>query len=833
MKKIFLGSLLLLSHAIAISQAGSLDSSFGNQGVVRTHIGSQGYTDFTCAALQSDGKIVAAGFTTANGKYNFGVARYRSNGMLDPDFSEDGVVVIEFESQSLPYALALQPDGKIIVAGYVEDGIRRDFALARLNADGTLDNSFSGDGRLVEHLSNGYDEISSVSVQADGKVVAVGYSDISNDLDFEFEFDFVVARYNVDGTPDNSFSGDGKVFTDFGSGYDIAAEVLLLPNGKIMVVGSCNPYETADIAIARYNADGSLDISFDGDGKVTRDINGQHDNTTSAVLQPDGKIVVSATTLIQGHGTDFAVVRFNSDGSFDNTFSGDGKLIFDFGSTNEAPTSLAIQPDGKIIVGGFGTGVPTQSEDFRLARLNPDGTFDNSFSGDGRLVMSFDPLSDILEALVLTDNHVIAVGRTNYFGTAGILAAFQINAPGSTTITCPGNKTTTSDPGLCSTVINNIDPILSVSGSQVNYELTGATVWNGTGSVSGFRFPSGLTTVTYRLTNEPTKSCSFTLDIRDNEFPQSGYSPIQKFCFNSSNNYTLETLHATDNCGLRSIEYEISGATVRSGGGNNASGFLSPGRNLIKWTIKDISFNTTTIFGEIQIDQPLTVTIPDAYVLPYGVAPNTVYRGYSSGAPILLQAIPSGGDGIYATMWSNGFPATWTMVGPGISTTYTVTVTDLSGCTATASKRINVIDVRCGELRNKVTICVATPTGSMLLCVDDWLVGNYLANGAYLLGICPPQLNTSIPRSADAKEQVRNKLNVSPNPSQHEFRIRLDSENMEMPDLIVRDQMGRVVERMRITPNRNILIGRSYQPGVYFVEIVHGREKYTAKLIKQ
>jgi len=400
------------------------------------------------------------------------------------------------------------------------------------------------------------------------------------------------------------------------------------------------------------------------------------------------------------------------------------------------------------------------------------------------------------------------------------------------TISCPESKKTNTELGLCSAVINNIDPILHQAGASVDYILSGATVWSGTGSVSGFRFPSGLTNVTYRLTNDSTKFCSFILDISDHEFPHVNYPTSQYFCFNNSNNYSIPPLQATDNCGFRSIEYLISGATSRSGAGYDASGFFSPGLNQIKWTLKDIPYNTTEFVALIKIDYPLTVTIPDAFALSQGVQVNTVYRGYNPAAFITLHSVASGGDGYFATRWSDGFTATWNTVHPTMPTTYTVIVTDLSGCTATASKTINVSDIRCGEQRNKVQLCKPTNPGTQLLCVDWWTVPQYLASGAYL-AYCGSELYTSIPLPPAKDQASESKLEVAPNPSSREFNLVLPLGMKEFGDLIIRDQLGRVVETMRVKPDQFIELGNNYQPGIYFAELRIQNKRYTAKLIKQ
>ena len=826
--RIMLAGSYLNMRAFAVARYnsdGNLDLTLDGDGVLADHKAS-GVSTHNAVAVQADGKIVTAGTSGATGgnEAHFTVARYNINGSLDPSFSEDGKLVVFFPlSPSEGYALAIQPDGKIIVAGSSYNGTNTDFAVIKLNVDGSYDNSFSGDGQVTTDIRGYNDAASAVIIQPDGKIVVGGYSNI-----FTSDDDFALVRYNADGSLDNSFSGDGKLTTDFGSNRDRGNALLIQPDGKIVQIGVAGFTATIDnsnIAVARFNSDGSMDLSFDTDGKLTTDINGGSEIAHAAILQPDGRIVVSAAS---GRGN-FGFVRYNIDGSLDNTFSGDGKTEVDFGFIFEDANALVIQGDGKLIAGGYAT--EGFHYDFAFARLNPDGTPDNNFDGDGKLILDPGYGEDQIQGLGIGNNRLYAAGRSAYGGNNSVLLSFFISDPVSNTLTCPGNKATNVESGLCSAVINNIDPILNTPGESVDYILTGATVWNGTGSVSGFRFPAGVTTVTYRLTNDPTTFCSFTLTISDTQLPRAEYPLHQNICFNSSNTYSVAPLQVTDNCGLRNVQFTISGATNRIGFGTDASGLFNPGSSSMVWTATDISGNTLVVQSMINIGDPIHVTIPDAFALPQGTQANTVYRGYSAASFITLQAMPTGGDGIYATEWSDGFKATWNTVQPTMPTTYTVTVTDLSGCKAIASKMINVTDVRCGEQRNKVQICQQTTSGPQLLCVDFWNVPNYLANGAYLHH-CSGELLTSTQR-AKTNVQRTDGLEVYPNPTVQEFKLIVHSSINEPGELIVRDQIGRVVETKRFRPNQFIVIGKNYQPGIYFAETWHGDKRFTVKLIKQ
>lgn len=376
--------LLISSTHSVLASPGDLDPTFDGDGRVTTDFAST-YDDAYDVTVQPDGKIIAAG--SSNG--DFAVVRYNPNGSLDVTFSGDGKVTTDFASSTdQALAVILQPDGKIIVAGYMETANAIDFALARYNPNGSLDSTFGGNGKVTTDFASNGDFANSIALQPDGKIIVAGETQsplTSND--------FALARFNPDGTLDNTFDGDGKVTTDFIGCCDIAFDVSLQADGKIVAVGQGG---TSGSAIVRYNPNGSLDPTFDGDGKLNIDL-----YAYAIAVQMDGKLV--AVGLTNG---DFAIARFNSNGSLDLTFDGDGKAVTDFGSDDYA-LDVVIQPDSKI------TAVGASDNDFALARYNSDGSLDTSFGNGGLVVTDFASGSDAAFAVALeSDGKIIAAGPT-------------------------------------------------------------------------------------------------------------------------------------------------------------------------------------------------------------------------------------------------------------------------------------------------------------------------------------------------------------------------------------------------------------------------------------
>lgn len=381
---------------------GTLDANFGAGGKITTDFA--GSTDRAEAvAIDSAGRIVVAGWSYQFGtSYDFALARYLSDGSLDEGFGTGGRVTTDLAgSFDRAYSIAIDGLERILLAGESnQPGTGYDFALARYDSTGQLDSSFSGDGKATADFGSPNDYAMSIAIDASAGIVAAGatYQAVTG-------WDLATARFNVDGTLDSGFDGDGRVTTDLDSQFEQASGVVIDPSGRIIVVGETyHPLETlTDFALVRYAADGTLDGSFGSGGKVTTNLgvlSSMFDQAEDVILvQPDGKIVVAGGTHTDAGGFDFGIVRYNRDGSLDSTFGSGGQVTTDFGNRSfDYATSIALQSDGRILVGGrVRRGI--NGWDVALARYNVDGTLDATFGSGGlvttHLGTSFDLIRDI------------------------------------------------------------------------------------------------------------------------------------------------------------------------------------------------------------------------------------------------------------------------------------------------------------------------------------------------------------------------------------------------------------------------------------------------------
>src|SRR5262245_31560230 len=343
------GAIVLGLVQMLAAAPGDLDTTFGpnHNGRVLTDFGPGGDDDASAVAIQPDGKIVVAGFSEAmSGALNFGVARYGPDGNLDPSFGTGGKVTTSFSNSAdesdQAFAVAVQGDGAIVVAG-TSNGTN--FALARYTAQGALDPSFSG-GKVTTTFGGEFDQASALAIQPDGKIVAAGFSTANGSSDF------ALARYNTNGSLDPSFGSGGKVLTDFSSQSEDAAFALAIqPDGKILVAGYSDANGSdRDFALVRYTSDGRVDTTFgtSGTGMVLTDFAQSDDEIRAIALQSDGKIVVAGMSDVA-----FALARYLPNGQLDTSFGAGGKVTTTFGNAGSAQAvGVAIQSDGKIAVGG-------------------------------------------------------------------------------------------------------------------------------------------------------------------------------------------------------------------------------------------------------------------------------------------------------------------------------------------------------------------------------------------------------------------------------------------------------------------------------------------------
>lgn len=278
--------LFFLTINSVYGQNWALDGTFGNGGLVSTNI-NNGNNEAFAITTQIDGKIIVGGYSNNNNNTDFTIARYKTDGSLDLLFNSNGIVVSDFMGKDdYGYALAIQPDGKILLAGDVNDNISTNVGIIRYNTSGVPDNTFGINGKVVIDINGLADHARSIALQLDGKILVAGYS----------ESDFLILRFNPNGTLDNTFSSDGIITTSIGINNDIANSIAVQPDGKIVVIGESynDSSNGSNIALVRYNTNGTLDNSFGFGGKVTSDIATWDEGKSVRVLS-NGMILLSAS----------------------------------------------------------------------------------------------------------------------------------------------------------------------------------------------------------------------------------------------------------------------------------------------------------------------------------------------------------------------------------------------------------------------------------------------------------------------------------------------------------------------------------------------------------
>ena len=384
----------------ALAAPGDLDPSFAGDGVLTSRFG-----DMHGLAIQRDGRIVVAGVRVSHRRWRFALARYRPDGSRDRSFDGDGRLTTAFPSREcvVADAVAVQRDGRLVAAGRA--GCRGGrFALARYLPDGRLDPSFSGDGKLTTRFGARcrFSEVHAVAIQPNGRIVAAGQAGCTRAG--KFRVTFALARYTRDGRLDRSFAGDGRLTTDFTPAADYAFAVLIQPDARIVAAGTARleDFDRSRFALARYLPDGRLDRAFGGDGKVTSLFAGEQDCTGAEAYalarQSDGKLVAAGRAAC-GHPY-FALARYDHNGSPDRSFGADGKVatIFAEGNCSELINDVALQPDGKIIAAGV-AGCRNPHPEFALARYGTDGTLDPTFGGDGKVTTHIGATDDCFDQI--------------------------------------------------------------------------------------------------------------------------------------------------------------------------------------------------------------------------------------------------------------------------------------------------------------------------------------------------------------------------------------------------------------------------------------------------
>ena len=459
--------------------AGQLDTTFGSGGKV-TLPGANGTTNYriNAVAVQADGKTLLAGSagTLDNGNLGqFFLERLNVDGTVDSSFGSGGIVTTGFANLAGANAIAVQGDGKIVLGGIDESTLTgltngdAQFALARYNADGSLDGGFGSGGKILTSIP-GREQVQALSIAPDGKIVAAGlgtYQDPAHASDSNYSTSaFMVARYTSGGALDTGFNGAGYLYrqvSDFANEAGVATVALATqPDGKVLVGGALK----VDPAVWRFNVDGSADTSFGLGGVAWKalsytDLSNDYDSArvNRMVVQPDGKILVTGAYNYGDPQNTWMVARFNSDGTVDGGFGSasqpDGAGIvasLSAASGQGAPWGLGIESDGKIIVGG----VHDLVGPFTAVRYLADGTADGSYQAQTTDVFSWTSGSQMA---VTSDGKVVVAGYDPN-NSSLVVTRFQGDSPATVTPAAPASTTVSVPAG-------GLDLLFGASGRTV------------------------------------------------------------------------------------------------------------------------------------------------------------------------------------------------------------------------------------------------------------------------------------------------------------------------------------------------------------------------------
>jgi uncharacterized delta-60 repeat protein len=416
---------------------GNLDRTFGDWGKAISLVsGAEKAND---AVVQPDGKIVVAGGGSPNGaNWDFLVQRYNTDGTLDSNFGGSGKVILPLGAGSeVAYAVTLESDNKIIVAGYIQQSTGyTDYAVVRLLPDGQLDQTFGNTGVQIFSPTPTSDIPVSLAMQTLGgveRIIVGGYVSTANTQ-------FSVARLNLSGQLDQTFGDGGIKSVAVGGVTDILQDIAVDGEARIVAVGSSrfdfgSGSFRDDFAAVRFLPDGQLDTSFSGDGKVITQMAGQA-QARSVVIQNIGgaEKIVAGGFAKNGVSNDFALARYNADGTLDPTFGTNGRAYTNFANDEEQIHELLIQPNGKII--GVGFMYSGANRNFALARYNQNGSLDTTFGACGRIVTDLRTNIDIAYGAALqSDGKIIAVGESNNGSTSADFSVVRYTSGGQATAT--------------------------------------------------------------------------------------------------------------------------------------------------------------------------------------------------------------------------------------------------------------------------------------------------------------------------------------------------------------------------------------------------------------
>ena len=394
--------------------SGSPDAGFGTSGIVTTPVGTNNDFSARAVAVQADGKIVAAG----TGNSGIAVVRYKTDGTLDSAFGANGIVsTLVGTFSGVARSVAIQSDQKIVAAGSVWTGSKNDVAVVRLNADGTLDNSFGISGIVSTPVGTMRAEVYALAIQSDNKILAAGYFQNASD------YDAVLLRYLPNGELDSTFGSGGIVILNIGP-YDEFEAIALQPDNKILAAGGT---DYNGFLLVRYLPNGTPDTTFGTNGIVLTDIAGAQDFATAVIRQPDGKIVLAGSTTNSNPALfDYTLVRYNENGSIDTAFGTNGMATVPILCNNDFGATVALQSDGKIVIAAPGSVTGSAPFDTIVVRYLPNGTPDTGFGTNSKVTESMGASEVPYAMAIQADGMILVAGVDDWGGSNSNFALLRL-----------------------------------------------------------------------------------------------------------------------------------------------------------------------------------------------------------------------------------------------------------------------------------------------------------------------------------------------------------------------------------------------------------------------
>jgi uncharacterized delta-60 repeat protein len=408
-----------------LTTTGALDTTFNGTGLRTLQFGRGFYDQPAALVFQSGNYVLAGSSLVNNNNSDFAAARFNnSDGSLDTNFNGTGILTADIAStSSTGQGVTKQTDGKYVAVGYADNGVNNDLAVARYNPDGSLDSSFGAGGKVTTEITNQSVGGAAVTMQTDGKILVAGNAYNGTN------YFFALARYNSNGALDPSFGTNGTLLTQVGNSNSSATAVTVQTDGKILASGSSYNGANDDFATVRYLTNGTLDTTFNSTGKVTTAIASGEDDSQAIVVQPDGKIIVS------GYGTvnssiEFAAVRYLTNGALDTSFGSLGRLATSLpGQAAAEGLCMVLQTNNRIVIGGVFAN--SSVIEFAAARYLTNGSFDTSFNGTGSAVFQVGLASDFAYGAALQTDGKILLAGSSQTGQYKEFAAARLNADGT------------------------------------------------------------------------------------------------------------------------------------------------------------------------------------------------------------------------------------------------------------------------------------------------------------------------------------------------------------------------------------------------------------------